>query len=68
MSALNPGGSRSKGGRVFTAAGVASACERNAKRRFQSGDDSIANQPHNNSRAIARRLRQQARIAEKQSS
>lgn len=60
MSNLNPGGSRSSGPRVFTAAGVRDACKRNAKHETV-GETSIADKPHAHSREIARRLRQEAR-------
>lgn len=60
MSNLNPGGSRSKGARVFTAAGIADACRRNAKHETVA-ENSIADKPHAHSREIARRLRQEAR-------
>jgi hypothetical protein len=61
MSNLNPGGSRSRGSRLFTASAIKDACKRNKRRHIEPANGSIANQPHQHSREIARRLRQQAR-------
>jgi hypothetical protein len=66
MSNLNPGGSRSRGPRVFGASAIARACDSN-RNIARGADNSIADKPHEHSREVARRLRQEAARAAKES-
>jgi hypothetical protein len=61
MSNLNPGGSRSSGPRAFTPQQVARACEKGKIPDVDKPSNSPAGQPHQHSREVQRRLRQQAR-------
>lgn len=60
MSNLNPGGSRAKGPRVFTAAGVARVCQQAKISDVDKASGSVATSEHKHSREIQRRLRQAA--------
>jgi hypothetical protein len=67
MSNTNPGGSRASEGRrrIFGAANIARACREGKIPEVDKPNHSIADQPHQNSREQQRRLRQQARKANK---
>lgn len=61
MSGLNPGGSRSKSRRVFTASDVARVCRQAKIAEVDKAGGSIAGREHKQSREVERRLRQAAR-------
>jgi hypothetical protein len=65
MSKLNPGGSRSKGPRVFTASGIKHAIQHVKPNHTAGAENSLADKPHSHSREVARRLRQEQRKQEK---
>jgi hypothetical protein len=61
MSNLNPGGSRKVGARTFGADNIGRSIQRLKRDRAADAENSIADRPHQHSREIERRLRQQAR-------
>ncbi|MFL5900911.1 MAG: hypothetical protein ACJ75S_06895 [Solirubrobacterales bacterium] len=61
MSNLNPGGSRSKGGRIFGAEGIKRACQQAKIADVDKASGSIADREHKGTREQQRRARQQAR-------
>jgi hypothetical protein len=61
MGNLNPGGSRAKGGRVFTHTGIRRMIQQHKPEHAAGADQSLADKPHANSREAARRARQEAR-------
>lgn len=69
MSNLNHGGYRGVGARVFGARQIARACQDYKKPDVDKANGSIATgkdgttRPHNHSREVQRRLRQEARKA-----
>ena len=56
-----PGGSRSKGGRVFGAGNIRRMIQQHHPDHTKGADHSLAGRPHANSREIARNLRRQKR-------
>jgi hypothetical protein len=61
MSRLNPGGSRAKEGRIFTATGIRRMVQQHKPDHAADAGNSIAAKPHKNSREQERRKRQEAR-------
>lgn len=57
MSNLNPGGSRSKGPRVFGAENIRRACQQNRVPDADRPNGSIADRPHKGTRERERYLR-----------
>jgi hypothetical protein len=61
VSSTNPGGSRSKGGRIFGAENIKRACQQAKIPDVDKAQTSIAGKPHEGTREQQRRARQQAR-------